>query len=121
MTGDDRPEVEDILIVFTDGATRDQRVAVKYADKMKQRGVHIIGIAAGSKREDFKGQLEEIASSPDDLFMVEFDQLQDVIHKLVNKVCKAPPSKYIYYFRFRNNLSESKRNNTVQVFAQFPC
>ncbi len=81
--------------MFTDGATRDQHVAVKHANKMKERGVHIIGIAAGPKREDFKDQVEEVASSPDDVFMVEFDQLQDVIHKLVNKVCKAPPSKYI--------------------------
>ena len=91
ITGDDRPEVEDILIVFTDGATRDQSVAVRYANKMKARGVRIIGIAAGPRREEFKGQLEEISSSPDDLFMVEFDQLQSVIHTLVNKVCKAPP------------------------------
>ena len=94
MTGDDRPEVEDILIVFTDGATRDQSVAVRYANKMKARGVRIIGIAAGPSREDFKDQLEEIASSPDDLLMPEFDELQSVVHTLVNKVCKAPPSKY---------------------------
>jgi hypothetical protein len=70
-------------------------VARKHADKLKQRGVHIIGIAAGSKRREFKDQVEEIASSPEDVFMVEFDQLQDVIYTLVNKVCKAPPSKYI--------------------------
>ncbi|XP_028404924.1 cartilage matrix protein-like [Dendronephthya gigantea] len=36
VEGDDRPEVDDILIVFTDGATRDQRVAVRHADRMKR-------------------------------------------------------------------------------------
>lgn len=97
IEGDDRPEVEDILIVFTDGATRDQSVAVKYANKMKQRGIQIIGIAAGPKRKEFKGQVEAIASSPEDVFMVEFDQLQGFIYTLVNKVCKIPPSKYIDY------------------------
>lgn len=93
MEGDDRPEVEDVLIVFTDGATRDQSVAMKHADLMKARGVHIIGIAAGPKRLEFKYQVEEIASSSDDVFMVEFDQLENLIYTLVNKVCKAPPSK----------------------------
>lgn len=94
MEGDDRPEVEDILIVFTDGATRDQSVAIKHADLMKARKVHIIGIAAGPKRLEFKPQVEEIASSPEDVFMVEFDQLENLIFQLVNRVCKAPPSKF---------------------------
>ena len=93
MEGDDRPEVQDILIVFTDGATRDQNVAMKHADLMKARNVSIIGIAAGPKRREFKYQVEEIASSPDDVYLVEFDQLENLIHTLVNKVCKAPPSK----------------------------
>ena len=95
VEGDDRPQVEDILIVFTDGWTRDQTVAVKYAEKMKARNVHIIAIAAGPSRRDFKGQLEEIASTPSDVLMVEFDELQNLISKLVNKVCKAPPSKFL--------------------------
>lgn len=94
VVGDDRPEVDDILIVFTDGATRDQRVAVRYADKMKARNVHIIGIAAGPKRHEFKHQVEEIASTPEDVYMVEFDDLEAMLFRLVNNVCKAPPSKY---------------------------
>ena len=99
VEGDDRPDVQDVLIVFTDGRARDQEDARFYAQNLKNRDVHIMGIAAGPDRLNFKHQLDEIASSPDDVLMVEFDDLDGIINKLVNKVCKQPPSKYICYKR----------------------
>ena len=68
MEGDDRPEVQDILIVFTDGATRDQNVAMKHADLMKARNCEHYRYRRWTQTSRIQIPSEEIASSPDDVY-----------------------------------------------------
>ena len=117
IAGDDRPNVQDILIVFTDGAARDQDDAKRYAQNLKNRDVHIVGIAAGQKRHEFRHQLVEIATSEDDVIMVEFDDLDNIIRGLVNKVCKNPPSKEMTKCSLKKC---STLNNTFLLTVSFP-
>ena len=98
---DDRPDVPDYLIIFTDGRATDRSLAYRNAKKLKEKGVKIVAIGAGRDKFNFLGQLEEIATSPSDVWMADFDNLNDIVEvivkDIVNEVCPQPPpdrSKY---------------------------
>ena len=100
MKGDDRPHVQDYLIIFTDGQATDRSLALRNAKKLKDRNVRIIAIGAGPKREDFRSQLEAIASHTSDVFMADFDNLESIVKNIVNEVCPEPtlsPCKLFTY------------------------
>lgn len=97
VDGDDRPHVKDYLILFTDGQATDKDLAIKNAKKLKKRNIRIIAIGAGPRRHEFLSQLEEIATSPSDVFMADFDNLDYIVKDVVNEVCPEPirpPSKF---------------------------
>lgn len=98
--GGDRSDVPDIVIVFTDGKSHKKDLTIQNAEGLKRRGVRILAIGAGDERAKFKEELEKIASSPQDVQMVEFDQLDSIVTDLVNQVCRvvttAPPGKDIF-------------------------
>lgn len=96
VLGDDRPHVKDYLILFTDGQATDKHLAIANARKLKKRNIRIIAIGAGPRRHDFLSQLEQIATSPSDVFMADFDNLEVIVKDIVNEVCPEPmrpPSK----------------------------
>lgn len=91
----------DYLIIFTDGGATDRSLAFRNAKKLKEKGVKIVAIGAGKDKFKFLGQLEEIATSPSDVWMADFDNLNDIVgvivKDIVNEVCPQPPpdrSKY---------------------------
>ena len=92
---DDRPDVPDYLIIFTDGQATDRRDALKNARRLKEKGVKIVAIGAGEQKFAFLSQLEEIASSPSDVWMADFDNLNEIVDvivkDIVNEVCPTPP------------------------------
>jgi hypothetical protein len=92
---DDRPNVPDYLIIFTDGQATDRTIAFRNAKKLKERGVKIVAIGAGKDKFEFLGQLEAIASSPSDVWMADFDNLNEIVgvivKDIVNEVCPTPP------------------------------
>lgn len=99
---DDRPNVPDYLIIFTDGRATDTRLTFGNARKLKEKGVKIVAIGAGKDKFKFLPQLEKIASSPSDVWMADFDHLDDIVgvivKDIVNEVCPQPPpdrSKYL--------------------------
>ena len=99
VDGDDRPDVQDILIIFADGKASDKwtRKPAKIAQKLKDRNVRIITILSGRYREKIVKEYEKIASSPSDVFVVDFDHLHDTMVEIVDEYCTetpAPPCEY---------------------------
>ena len=88
-SGGDRPEVEDVLLVFTDGNARKKDLTIKYATFLKQRGVRIVAIGAGDEFSGFKDELTKIASSPEDVKIVRFEDLINIVVDVLDEVCKV--------------------------------
>ena len=85
----DRPDVENICIVVTDGVSNiNARRTIPEAEQARGEGIHIyaIGIGLSDTRE-----LDGIASKPveENRFAVqEFTELQDLRHKVFSALCK---------------------------------
>ena len=88
----DRPDVENICIVVTDGVSNiNARRTIPEAEQARGEGIHIyaIGIGLSDTRE-----LDGIASKPveENRFAVqEFTELQDLRHKVFTALCKCFP------------------------------
>ena len=89
-------------MVLTDGQSRFPAKTVEQANRLKAMGVRIIAIGAGHdlQRPKFKLQAEllNIASTPDDMKMVDFANLQNIIIDIVDRVCRVittPARKYL--------------------------
>ena len=88
----DRPDVENICIVVTDGVSNiNARRTIPEAEQARGEGIHIyaIGIGLSDTRE-----LDGIASKPveENRFAVqEFTELQDLRHKVFSALCKCFP------------------------------
>lgn len=91
--GSDRVDVENVLIIFTDGNANSKSKTLHNAEVLKQRGVRIIVIGAGDDHYGFKSELEKIASHPDDVKIVQFSGLRNIVVDIVDEVCKVitPP------------------------------
>ncbi|CAB4026979.1 Hypothetical predicted protein [Paramuricea clavata] len=93
--GGDRPDVPDLLIVLTDGKSNYPDKTRKNAQKLKNMGVRIIAIGAvhdlqnDVKNREIWQELQDIASSPKDVKMIDFANLVTVVSEIVCKVC--PP------------------------------
>lgn len=89
----DRPNAQDVLIIFTDGRAHDFNIALKHAKAMRSRNVHIIAIAAGHEAKDPKllKQLKQIVSDPLEVYTSEFSELTDIIDRLIDIDCVVQP------------------------------
>ena len=93
----DRPDVENICIVVTDGVSNiNARRTIPEAEQARGEGIHIyaIGIGLSDTRE-----LDGIASKPveENRFAVqEFTELQDLRHKVFSALCKH--SVFSFFF-----------------------
>ena len=80
------------MVVFTDGQSRHPDETIKQANRLKAMGVRIIAIGAGYDLRGVKDKLERellnIASSPADMKMVDFANLENIVFEIVNKVCR---------------------------------
>ncbi len=92
----DRPEVDDLAIVITDGvSTRDRHLTSPYAREAKERGIRILAVGIGPDINI--EELESIASPPGEeteqtVFQVsDFDKLADIVPGLVQETCDTPP------------------------------
>ena len=95
------------MVVLTDGQSRHPAKTIEQANRLKAMGVRIIAIGAGddltgnvlsSRKEKLKKELLAIASSPDDMKMVNIKELEKIVFEIVNKVCRIvttrKPRKY---------------------------
>ncbi|CAB3978244.1 Hypothetical predicted protein [Paramuricea clavata] len=111
-TNGDRPDVPDIVVVLTDGQSRNPQRTIDQAKRLKDKGVRIIAIGAGYDlqrvKDDLERELLNIASSPDDVKMVDFANLENIVFEIVNKVCKVvttpkPPTQATQVQAISNN------------------
>lgn len=72
------------LIVITDGKSTDN--VHRPAEHLKQKGVEVMSVGVGHSYS--KHQLEEISTTTEEVFTVEFSGLQHIISKMLNHACK---------------------------------
>ena len=88
--GGDRPGVDDVLILFTDGYAHDLRLALTEAELLKKNGVRIITIAAGEKDniDHFRKELQIMASDPvTDALTVDFKDISNFANEVIPVIC----------------------------------
>ena len=87
----DRVEASDVVILVADGGAHDLKEAQANAAKLKQRGVQIVTIYIpnSTSDEDFKDDLRNIASSSDDFYTSDFNELKYIAADLVKVVCSS--------------------------------
>lgn len=100
----DRPGIPDIAMIFTDGNAHDFRIAREQAKILKEKGVLVITIGAGTKESlrSFKQELIDMASSPEYALTVNFEQLEYFAEKAFPLFCQ--------YFRRRRFWGGPKMN-----------
>lgn len=74
------------LIVITDGESTDDISGP--AKHLKEKGVDIVTVGVGHSTK--KAQLEEIASTEEEVFEIDFEHLENLVHKILNQACKPP-------------------------------
>jgi putative N-acetylmannosamine-6-phosphate epimerase len=80
------------VVVLTDGQSRNPDKTRAQAKRLKDMGVRIIAIGAGwdlrHGKQKLRQELLDIASSPEDMKMVDFANLENIVFEIVNKVCR---------------------------------
>ena len=89
---EDRDGVPKIMVVLTDGQSNKPNLTNKEADKLKSTSIHVVTIGIGNEVD--VTELERIASDKKNVFQTNFDELPNIVGKLVNKTCIR---KYKYY------------------------
>ena len=92
-----RPDVEDVVVIITDGEPRGRRdtleMTKKYAKELKDKGVLVVAAAVGPDRRKFKHILEELATSPEMVLEADFEHMDGILAKLVASSCMKPGRK----------------------------
>ncbi len=80
---------EKVLLLITDGQPHDPDVALKEAEKLKEKGVHLITVGAGTEKwiNKFKLLLNRLGSKPTHNHQEDFKYLGKITHKLVKDIC----------------------------------
>lgn len=88
-----RPDAEDGIVLITDGEPRGKRntmqLTKQQAQNLKNENVSIVVVGAGRQSENprFQRTLMDLATSPDYFVKSRFDELDDILDKLVTKSC----------------------------------
>ena len=106
----DRDDVEDVILLFTDGRPEPKTVeetvneikkANKYANILKkQKNIKIVGVAAGKAKQikTFIGNIKEWATHPSLVVETGLQELKikenvkNLVDNLVNPLCRPPPT-----------------------------
>lgn len=88
-----RPDAEDGIVLITDGEPRGKRntmqLTKQQAQNLKNENVSIVVVGAGRQSENprFQRTLMDLATSPDYFVISRFDELDDILDKLVTQSC----------------------------------
>ncbi|XP_060568705.1 cartilage matrix protein-like [Ruditapes philippinarum] len=84
-----RKGVDRVVIVITDGVSRQQKLTASQADMLHQEGVEVIAIGVGKKIDVV--ELSNIASRPEYMFDVNggYSTLKDISNILARKTCEV--------------------------------
>jgi uncharacterized protein YegL len=97
-----RPGVDDVVVIITDGEPRGKRdtleMTKKYASDLKDKGVLVVAAGVGPDRKNFKHILEELATSPKYVLEADFTQMDGILAKLVASSCIKPSKTISFQF-----------------------
>ena len=101
-----RDTVQDVILLFTDGEPRspkgsavEKAMVVTETNKLKQKNVTIVGVAAGSPKviKTFKKDIQSWVTDSSEVAETSLETLDKDVDKLVNKIfnplCKPRPGK----------------------------
>ena len=93
--GEDRKDVPNVVVLFSDGQSHDHTRAVRVAREMKDAGVAIlcVAIGRGQNADQLMKQLKEISSKDEYTFKSNVNALKTIEDSLVKDMCEAI-SKY---------------------------
>ncbi|XP_071081373.1 collagen alpha-4(VI) chain-like [Haliotis cracherodii] len=84
-----RPDAQQVVIVVTDGESRQKSVTASEAEKLHKSGIKVISVGIGARIDN--GELTALASNPSFVFKVsDFDALQKIETDIRETTCKAP-------------------------------
>jgi collagen type VI alpha len=84
----DRNNAANIVIVMTDGKSRNSSLTKQEANRLHRAGIKVFAIGIGNKI--FKDELKNIASSPENVFtVVSFSVLDTILSQLKKSTCKG--------------------------------
>ena len=84
----DRNNAANIVIVMTDGKSRNSSLTKQEANRLHRAGIKVFAIGIGSKV--VKDELKNIASSPENVFtVVSFNVLDSILSELKKSTCKG--------------------------------
>ena len=93
-----RPNVDDVIVLITDGvpnglADAENRTK-KHAQKLKDRNIVIITVGVGKQAKEHESLLKDLATSSDHfVYVTGFHMLQKLLDKLVTKSCRPGAGK----------------------------
>ena len=91
-----RPNIEDVVVLITDGEPRGKRntpkETTKEANRLKNKEVRIItaGVGRQSENSKFIKILQELATSPEYFVKAQFDKMDEIMSTLIQKSCIQP-------------------------------
>lgn len=86
--GGDRSEIENVLVIFSDGNAHDITEAYRAADSMKDKNIRIIATTV-SEYGYVREELLRIASSPKYAISIELSNTAHYAKKLVSIICQT--------------------------------
>lgn len=128
-----RPEADRIIVVFTDGRSRDYRRTTLEAKMLKKSGVKIFVVGIGSYVD--QEELRDIASVPTEEFLHTFDSFdtlssksgllgaktcEGLNHLFINDqdVCNSSQATDVMFMLSHNRLGERKTKSAMKVVAE---
>lgn len=85
----DREEVQNLAVIITDGNSNVDRDPIQDADKLKDDGVYIFGIAVGTDKSINVAEIESIVSDPDELVRLKtYNDLIPFRETIIKRMCK---------------------------------
>ena len=91
-----RTDVDDAIVLLTDGEPRGKtdtlQLTIQYAQELKEKNILIVaaGVGRQSDNAEFQKVLSELATSSDFFVKAKFDQMNNILDKLVAKSCIKP-------------------------------
>ena len=91
-----RPDVDDAIVLLTDGEptgkSNTKQLTMEYAQELKEKNILIVAAGVGhqSDNAEFQEVLSELATSSDFFVKAKFDEMNNILNKLVAKSCIKP-------------------------------
>ena len=104
--------MDDVIVLITDGQPtgkwNTKQLTMDYAQDLKNRNILIVaaGVGRESEKPEFQQVLINLATSKDFFVKAQFDNLDDILDKLVAKSCIKPGRCFFAIVSFLVDLAK---------------